>query len=932
MTTKNIPSPTVVGHLDAIHGIYAFGWATCPGNPQKALSVEIVCDGEVVAITHTSLHRPDVAAVGIENAYCGFVAKLPLRVFDGKMHTFTARVREYNHVLNGETSLTTVRPQISSGFEGIDGTTITGWAFSDQGRIPANVRIRIDDKILGDFAATGQLADGRSGRFHAPIPPEYLDGGLHRITGEIPDYLHDMGEMIAITPAISTPFSSLQKYAGGYLKAHLSPIAGLRYEALRKNLHALLDSGDTPGSKHDPIRTKLEQLLLSHEQVISGIERRREYEPLAFPKVAAPKVSIVIPAHNKFEVTYNCLASIAGASNSASYEVILVDDGSSDQTTGIEELVSGMTVLRNELAQGFILSSNRGASVAKGEYVVMLNNDTEVMANWLDELLAPFGQFDKVGAVGAKLIYPDGTLQEAGGLIWGNGDAWNVGRNGNASDPMYNYVRQVDYLTGACVMLPRDLWTELGGFDTHFVPAYYEDTDLSFRVRAAGYKTVYTPFCQVVHYEGQSNGSSTASGVKRHQLINEPKFRARWTSAFRHNGVMGRDEPRVVQDRQVNGRVLVFDAQTLTPDRDAGSYAAVQELRLLQSLGFKVTFVPSNMAYMAGYTEALQRMGVEVVYAPFATSMHEVLEKRGHEFDLIYIARYGVATQLVDFIRSRNIRAKTILNIHDLHFLRELRMAISAGDDQAVQQATKTRDAELAVMRKVDLVVSYSEVEHAVIQSHNLNSTKLSLNPWIVEVPSKVPAFGTRKDISFLGGFGHTPNIEAVEWFVKEVMPILRGRLPGVRFLVYGSNPPDRFARLASDDVIIKGFVKSTDEVYDTSRVFVAPLLSGAGIKGKVIGAFASGVPTVLTPTAAEGTGARHDHEALIAKKPVEWAEAIVRLYSEEQTWKKVSENAREYASQAFSFARGREMMASSLNMVGLYPSLENDALFPLSM
>jgi len=851
-----------------------------------------------------------------------------LQVFDGKEHVFTARVREYNHILNGETKLTTIRPQINAGFEGIKGTTIVGWAFSEQSQIPANVRIRIDDKILGEFVANVQLNDGRNGRFRAPIPLEYLDGGVHRITAEIPDFFHDIGEMIAITPVISTPFSSLQKYAGEYLKANLSSIAGLRYEALRKNLHALLESEDASRANNDTIREQLEQLLRSHDQVISGIERRREYRPLSFKKVATPIVSIIIPAHNKFEVTYNCLASIAGASNSASYEVILVDDGSSDQTNKIEEVVSGITVLRNDVAQGFILSSNRGASAAKGDYVVMLNNDTEVMANWLDELLEPFSRFTKVGAVGAKLIYPDGTLQEAGGLIWGNGDAWNVGRNGNASDPMYNYVRQVDYLTGACVMLPRSLWDELGGFDTHFIPAYYEDTDLSFRVRAAGYKTVYTPFCQVVHYEGQSNGSSTASGIKRHQLINEPKFRARWTPAFKHNGVMGRDEPRIVQDRQVNGRVLVFDAQTLTPDRDAGSYAAVQELRLLQALGFKVTFVPSNMAYMAGYTEALQRMGVEVIYSPFATSMHEVLEKRGHEFDLIYIARYGVAIQLVDFIRSRNIRAKIILNIHDLHFLRELRLAVSAGDEEAIQQSTKTRDAELAVMRKVDLVVSYSEVEHAVIQSHNLNSTKLSLNPWVVEVNPAVPPFSSRKDISFLGGFSHTPNVEAVEWFVKEVMPILRKRLPGVRFLVYGSNPPSRFTQLQTEDVVIKGFVKSTETVYDTSRVFVAPLLSGAGIKGKVIGAFASGIPTILTPTAAEGTGARHGYEALIVKNPDDWAESIIKLYSDESVWNKISENAREYAGHAFSFKRGKEMLSNSLNMIGIFPSFDNDALF----
>src|SRR5438477_13099488 len=116
------------------------------------------------------------------------------------------------------------------------------------------------------------------------------------------------------------------------------------------------------------------------------------------------------------------------------------------------------------------------------------------------------------------------------------------------------------------------------------------------------------------------------------------------------------------------------------------------------------------MAYLGGYTEALQRMGVEVIYAPFALSMSEVIERRGPEFNLFYIARYGVAQSIVDSIRARAPEAKIILNIHDLHFLRELREALLSKNPQLMQKAVSTRESELAVMRKVDLVVSYSEV------------------------------------------------------------------------------------------------------------------------------------------------------------------------------------------------------------------------------
>src|SRR3990172_4434730 len=210
----------------------------------------------------------------------------------------------------------------------------------------------------------------------------------------------------------------------------------------------------------------------------------------------------------------------------------------------------------------------------------------------------------------------------------------------------------------------------------------------------------------------------------------------------------------------------------------------MQEIRLLQSLGFKVTFVPANIAYMGGYTEALQRMGVEVLYAPFALSMSDVIERRGAEFNLVYIARYGVAQQVIDTVRAKAPNAKVVLNIHDLHFLREVREALHAKDGALMQKAVATRDAELAVMRKVDLVVSYSDTEHAVIESHNLDSTRVARVPWVVETADKVPGYEARKDIAFLGGFGHRPNVEAVEWFVREVMPLIRERLPGVRPLL----------------------------------------------------------------------------------------------------------------------------------------------------
>jgi glycosyltransferase involved in cell wall biosynthesis len=553
-----------------------------------------------------------------------------------------------------------------------------------------------------------------------------------------------------------------------------------------------------------------------------------------------------------------------------------------------------------------------------------LNNDTEVAPGWIDELVHVFDHFPGVGMAGAKLVYPDGKLQEAGGIVWSNGDPWNYGRACNASEPRFNYTRQVDYISGACIMLPKALWDELGGFDERFVPAYFEDTDLAFRVRERGLKTVYTPFSRVTHFEGVSSGTSVSAGAKRHQEINRPKFKTRWSRTFSTNGTAGKSID-INKDRNVRFRCLVIDYSTPRPDRDAGSYALVQEMRLLQSLGFKVTFVPDNMGYLGAATEALQRAGVECIYAPFVLSINELLEGRGGEFDVVYIIRYSIAERHIGAIRRYAPQAKVLFNNADLHFLRELRAALVMRE--SMDKAISTRDAELALMRKVDLVLCYSEVEQAVILSHNLDSTRTARCPWVVDVPEAVAAYEDREGIAFLGNFSHPPNAEAMEYFVREVMPLVQQRLPGVALRIYGSEVPEKIRKLSDKNVVVEGWVPDVAQVYDRCRVFVAPLRSGAGIKGKVIGALAHGVPCVLSPVAAEGIGVRDGHEALIVETPRQWAESIAVLYENGDRWRELQAAGRRHAATEYSFARAQRAMQSALEMVDIYSVPDDVAL-----
>ncbi|MGL6211676.1 MAG: glycosyltransferase [Paracoccaceae bacterium] len=712
-----------------------------------------------------------------------------------------------------------------------------------------------------------------------------------------------------LPPRLTTPLDAMQKEGRAPFPLGLYPQSEQRYRALRAHLAA----GTAPEMLNQ-LATALTALEAGHDHL--------DLSPLAFPVHETPDVSIVIPAHNKVNVTFACLCALLLAWNKATFEVILVDDASTDMTSEVETLVSGITVVRNTEPQRFIRACNAGAEKARGRYIVLLNNDTEPTTGWLDALIDGFTRFDRVGLAGSKLVYPDGRLQDAGGIIWGSGNPWNYGHKQNQYDPRYNYARQADYLSGAALMIPREVWNKVGGLSSYLEPMYFEDTDLSFKVREAGFATWFIPSSVVYHYEGMTSGTSTTSGFKRYQEVNRPKFKRRWAKAYAGHGSEG-VKPDLEKDRGIVGRVLFIDYATPRPDRDAGSYAAVQEIKLVQSLGFKVTFLPENLAHLGAYSDDLQAQGVELLTSPFVQSLTDYLQENAHQFDAVYITRYHVAKNLVGTIRSANPRAKILLNNADLHFLRQMRAAHADGNADKMAEAELVREAEIGVMRTVDLVLSYTEIEHAVIQSHSQNAVRVMKCPWVVDLPPAPPPRKGRRGLSFLGNFLHFPNVDGAEWVAREVMPAVASVLPGTQLSIYGSGMGDSIRALASPNILPVGFVKDVSQAFDPHLVFLAPLLSGAGIKGKVLGAMAAGIPCVLSPIAAEGIGLRSGTDCLIARSTADWVDAIQRLHLDADLWQAISENARAYVGSAFSFTNARADMRAAFEAVDIFGMTE---------
>ena len=364
--------------------------------------------------------------------------------------------------------------------------------------------------------------------------------------------------------------------------------------------------------------------------------------------------------------------------------------------------------------------------------------------------------------------------------------------------------------------------------------------------------------------------------------------------------------------------IVMIDRSTPKPDQDAGSFAAVQEISLIQSLGFHVVFVPDDFIFASQYTEHLQTMGVDVLFSPIFSSSKEALIAKLPDACAVYITRFNTVEKHIETIKTIAPEIPVIFNNADLHFLREIRQANFLDDDVLLKRALDTREREVKVMKRVDAILSYSEFEHAVIASHTLQSNNIHKCPWVVETPEKTASFEERHDVAFLGGYEHLPNVEAVRFFIEDVMPLIReGGFP-IKVYIYGSKMPDSFYEYACEDVIIVGYVESVETVYLKHRVFIAPLFFGAGVKGKVLSAAAHGIPCVLSPIAIEATGLVHNVSTLVANCPNEWAEYIIRLYNSKCEWSSIQKNQSSVIKDNYSFEKSKKRMKAVFQSVNL--------------
>ncbi|KAF1694306.1 glycosyltransferase [Pseudoxanthomonas koreensis] len=632
------------------------------------------------------------------------------------------------------------------------------------------------------------------------------------------------------------------------------------------------------------------------------------FAPFAVPAAidgAAPRASIVIPVFNHRQATLACLRALAAHPPAAAcagggLEIIVVDDGSSDGTDAWMAQVEGLRYHRRAANGGFIAACNDGAALARGEYLVFLNNDTIPQPGWLDALLDIFATHPDTGMAVAQLLYPDGRLQEAGGVTFDDGAAWSYGRFEAADDPRYAYVREADYGSGAALAIPRALFAEAGGFDPRYAPAYYEDTDLAFAVRALGRKLRYQPRSRVLHDEGTTAGTDTGSGTKASQVRNQAVFAHKWADALRGRPAPGTlPTPALLHAGQRN--VLVVDEAVPRPDHDSASLRQFNLIRMLRDGGAHVAFLPTGLAHGGDATVALQQLGVETWYAPYAPSAPAWLRRHAQRFDVIVLTRHHLASAFLPLLRRHAPRARLVFDTVDLHHLRERRGAQLAGDAAALRAAGAVREHELAAMAAADVTLVVSAEEQAQL-AREAPGVRVELLSNLHEVAGPGLDFDARADLVFVGGFRHPPNVDAVLWFAREVFPAIRQALPAVRFHCIGAAPPPEVRALGeADGIVVHGHVADIAPYMDGARVAVAPLRFGAGVKGKVNLSMAHGQPVVATTCAVEGMYLRDGVDVVVADTAEAFAAAVVALYRDRGRWQRQAHAGLENVARHFS-------------------------------
>jgi O-antigen biosynthesis protein len=626
---------------------------------------------------------------------------------------------------------------------------------------------------------------------------------------------------------------------------------------------------------------------------------------LSFPAHRQPQASVVIPTFGQAHLTFLALEALLATAHEAPFELIIVDNASTDRTRELLSRLDNVQVVLNDVNVGFGAACVIGSEMAAAPAIAFLNSDTMVAAGWLQALLDTLGGSAQCGAVGSKLVFPNGRLQEAGGILWSDGSAWGYGRDADPSAPEFNYVREVDYCSAASLLVRREVFRAVGGFDARYAPAYYEDVDLCLSIWSDGNKVMYQPRSVVFHMEFGSSDASSAIGL---QERNRQIFAAKWAPILDARERPSPDRVAAARDRRVGARVLVIDDRIPDPTFGSGFPRTEALLEALSTLGYVITYLPIlDAAPLEPATTRLQERGIEVLYG--VTDIRDTLRARADLYDVAVVSRPHNA-RFIDSIREFNRDIAVIYDAEAIFALRDALQSEVGGRPVPPAEVRSNVNAEIALAASADAVITVSDQEAAHFRE-SYPDTQVSVWGTSVNPREDTPGFGPRSGLLFVGNLSTPPNVDALSYFLDEAFAAVQSELK-CGLIAVGADPaPGLLAagRRHGGTVTFTGTVSDLAPLYDRARVFVAPHRFAAGIPLKVVEAMANGVPTIVSPLLAEQLGISFGAEALVASSPAEFVDATIRLHRDQREWERIRSGGLTFVRARFAVDAGQETL-----------------------
>ncbi|MGC3991459.1 MAG: glycosyltransferase [Chthoniobacteraceae bacterium] len=619
-------------------------------------------------------------------------------------------------------------------------------------------------------------------------------------------------------------------------------------------------------------------------------------EPLVLGTSATPRVSILLVLFNRAELTFQCLRSLA-LIRDVPYEVVIVDNDSQDETGELLGRIQGATIIRNRENLHFLRGSNQAAAAARGEYLLFLNNDAQLLPGTLEAAFRTIESDAKIGAVGAKIILPDGKLQEAGSIIWNDGSCQGYGRGDDPLAPPYQFRRDVDFCSGAFLLTRSRLFGS--GFDEAFSPAYYEETDYCVRLWKSGYRVVYEPSAAILHFEFASSASSQNAIAL--QVKNRATFQERHHDWLRQQPAPTGDLLRVRRRPHGQPRVLFIDDLVPHPHYGGGCPRSQQILESLCALGREVTYYPflaisPVFEFERTWTQVYVDMprAAEIMHGFNSTHFESFLQQRRGFYEVMIVSRPH-NMKVVDQCREKHPEwfadVRIVYDAEAVFANRELEKRRLAGQEMSAAEVDALFAGEMKLIRHAAAVTAVSEQEAAVFRQH------VSIPAYVIghrlDLQPTVAKFAGRNGLLFVGSllYEESPNVDSVRWFHDEILPLIKAKQPLLTKIVGPTTAASLFT-FEAPDFILAGQQESLTPAYEAARVFIAPTRYAAGIPMKIHEAAARGIPVVATSLLARQLGWTHRVELLVADDPQSFADCCVELHENEALWQSIRDAA----------------------------------------